>query len=126
MKTPPDIKTASWGAKAVSNTTSYRSNSNYKFGSSQCSTRRLLPSPHYYYLKIFGNLPSQREWVKVCCCFHPDHNPSLSLNLKSGGFNCFSCGAKGGDVIAFHRKRFALGFNEAIAQLGKIRQGELK
>jgi putative DNA primase/helicase len=32
------------------------------------------------------------------CPFHDDHNPSLSLNLTSGVFNCFSCGAKGGAI----------------------------
>lgn len=32
------------------------------------------------------------------CPFHSDSNPSLSLNLSSGAFNCFSCGAKGGPV----------------------------
>jgi len=29
------------------------------------------------------------------CPFHPDKNPSLSLDLDRGIFNCFACGEKG-------------------------------
>jgi DNA primase len=36
--------------------------------------------------------------------FHDDTNPSLSINLNIGCFNCFACGTKGGDLIAFHMK----------------------
>ncbi len=31
----------------------------------------------------------------VNCCFHDDKNPSLSVNVASGLYNCFSCGAAG-------------------------------
>lgn len=29
------------------------------------------------------------------CPFHDDHNPSLSVNLETGLWNCFACGEKG-------------------------------
>lgn len=88
--------------------------------------RDWLPSPYFYYKKIFHGITSGSAWVNIRCCFHEDSNPSLSLNLKSGGFFCHACGARGGDVIAFHREHFELGFKEAVFQLRKIRQEELK
>lgn len=92
----------------------------------QAVPRSSLPTPHYYYRKQFIGIQALGEWVNVRCCFHGDSNPSLSLNLVSGGFFCHACGAKGGDVIAFHRQRFDVGFNEAVLQLRRIRLGELK
>ena len=83
-----------------------------------------LPTPLFYYKKIFPNIVSGSEWVKVCCVFHNDRNPSLSINLKSGGYNCFSCGEKGGDIIAFHQKHFSLGFLESLTQVKALRKGE--
>jgi len=29
------------------------------------------------------------------CSFHADKNPSLSINMETGAFNCFACGEKG-------------------------------
>jgi hypothetical protein len=40
------------------------------------------------------------------------------VNLATGGFRCFACGAKGGDVIAFLRLRYGLDFVSACRQLG--------
>jgi len=86
--------------------------------------RNWLPSPFYYYKKIFPNITNGSEWASVCCCFHKDANPSLSLNLKSGGFFCHACGAKGGDLIVFHRLHKNTGFSEAVEQLKAIKRGE--
>lgn len=129
MSAPPKIKTACWGAKAAFKTSRYDVHTNAMSGFSQSAThatKNLLPTPFYYFKKQFSGLHQSGEWVNVKCCFHPDKNPSLSLNLTSGGFFCHSCGAKGGDVISFHRQRFALGFNATVAQLIKIRMRELK
>jgi hypothetical protein len=120
-------KAVSWGAKAAFNTTLNRNNFKPFSARNQCGTpRNWLPTPFHYYKKIFPGFTSGGEWTNVCCCFHNDRNPSLSINLKSGGFNCFSCGAKGGDLIAFHQQRCNLGFKEAVFQLKKIRREELK
>jgi DNA primase len=54
----------------------------------------------------------------VHCCFHPDTHPSLRINIISGGFICFGCGAKGGDIVAFHSQRFGLPFVEVITHFG--------
>ena len=44
------------------------------------------------------------------CCFHEDTQPSLRINLDFGGFHCFGCGEKGGDIVAFHQQRHHLTF----------------
>lgn len=80
--------------------------------------RDLLPTPAEYYVSEFPGLKIKSEWIKVKCCFHEDKTPSLSINMVNGNFRCFSCGEKGGDVLAFHRKRYGLAFFEAVKQLG--------
>lgn len=88
-------------------------NDNIKFD------RNLLPAPAKYYGKQFPGMKINSEWVKVRCCFHqPDNNPSLNISMINGHFKCFSCGAKGGDVIAFHQQRYKLGFKDAVRSLG--------
>lgn len=71
-----------------------------------------LPNPLYYYAAQFPGMKLKHatHWISVLCCFHDDTSPSLRLNLHSGGFICFACGIKGGDVIAFHRQRYGLSF----------------
>jgi hypothetical protein len=82
--------------------------------------RHSLPKPVDYYRTHFSNLPVNldRQWMNVLCCFHDDKNPSLSINLVSGGFYCFGCGAKGGDVIAFHMQRYGVPFTVAVTFFG--------
>ena len=38
-----------------------------------------------------NNSPQQ----KMLCPFHKDRNPSLSINIKEGIYNCFACGEHG-------------------------------
>ena len=61
------------------------------------------PDPVAYYEKIFGRLRfNSAGWAQVHCCLPshngPDREESLSLHCN-GGFNCFACGARGGDVL---------------------------
>ncbi|SFM54317.1 CHC2 zinc finger domain-containing protein [Nitrosomonas communis] len=86
-----------------------------------CILREQLPSPIFYYKQEFASIISYTDWINVRCCFHDDKNPSLSINLKNGGFFCHACGAKGGDVIDFHRLRYGLGFRESVLQLKRIK-----
>lgn len=52
------------------------------------------------------------------CPFHDDHNPgSFKVDLKTGAFKCWSCGASGGDIIAFLQKRDSLSFLETLEKL---------
>ncbi|HBR17151.1 MAG TPA: hypothetical protein DD725_06035, partial [Deltaproteobacteria bacterium] len=53
------------------------------------------------------------------CPFHDDHNPSLSMNLESGAFHCFSsCGAKGGPVDLL-MKVWGVDFKTALDRLAE-------
>lgn len=81
--------------------------------------RSLIPPAESFYLQEFGRLPRRsRGWVQVCCCFHEDKHPSLSLNLSDGHFYCHGCGSKGGDVIAFLQLRYGYTFSTACQHLG--------
>ncbi len=52
------------------------------------------------------------------CPFHGDSKPgSFRVNLVSGAYKCFACGAAGGDVIAFAMALYGLRFVEALAKL---------
>jgi len=46
----------------------------------------------YKYFKIVEN--KGKDWF-VCCCFHDEKTPSLSINKNEGMFSCFGC-HKGG------------------------------
>ncbi len=65
-----------------------------------------LPDAVAYFEKIFGRLRfNGAGWAQVSCPFHAhDREPSLSLH-RDGGFNCFACGAHGGDIIEFEHLR---------------------
>jgi len=82
--------------------------------------RALLPNPIHYYATQFSKFPTkvQSKWIQVNCCFHEDRNPSLSINIESGHFKCFSCDAKGCDILAFHQLRYGLDFITAAKDLG--------
>ncbi len=77
-------------------------------------------TPREYYSRIF-QIEKQNGWSLVRCCFHDDKIPSLSINLDHGGFNCFGCGTKGGDIIAFHQRIHSLSFKQAASELGDAR-----
>ena len=78
--------------------------------------RTLLPS-RVYYGQLF-TLKGSKTQVLVPCCFHHDKSPSLSINLTKGTFNCLGCGAKGGDVLDFHKLKNGLDTIEAAKELG--------
>nr|MBA3731709.1 hypothetical protein [Gammaproteobacteria bacterium] len=67
---------------------------------------------HLHTLRIHG------DWAAANCPFHEDTNPSLSVNLVRGGFICHACGAKGGDVLDFHRRLHGMDFVAAAKDLG--------
>ena len=80
--------------------------------------RDLLPDPLDYYRRHLHPLRIAGDQASARCPFHEDRNPSLSVNLVHGCFNCFGCGAKGGDVLDFHRRLHGLGFVAAVKDLG--------
>ena len=35
------------------------------------------------------------EDLMMCCPFHKENNPSFGINMATGAYHCFACGAKG-------------------------------
>lgn len=83
--------------------------------------RTLLPNPLIYYQKIFTSFKLRGKWAQTLCCFHNDHYPSLSLNLKTGAFKCFACGECGSDIIAFYQRFYHVDFKTAVKALSAWR-----
>lgn len=80
-------------------------------------------SPERYYSEhlngSFGK-PTGRGWRmwNGLCPFHNDTRAgSFVVNENTGAFRCFSCGAHGGDIIAFHMQAHKLRFQDALNQL---------
>lgn len=84
--------------------------------------RESLPYPSYYYAEHCAKFkPGFKEKAIAICPFHDDKHPSLSINLQTGAYRCYSCGARGSDVLAFHRARYYLDFKAAAQDLGAWR-----
>lgn len=84
--------------------------------------RDLLPDPATYYAARVQKLgrPNGDGWASCRCPFHDDGNASAAANLKTGGFRCFACGAKG-DLLGFHERLTGLAFKDAARDLGAWR-----
>ena len=80
--------------------------------------RDRLPDPAKYFEEQGFKFIGGGEWRSTKCPFHPDRDPSLRVRLASGSFRCMTCGAKGGDVLAFHQQRNGQTFAEAAKELG--------
>jgi hypothetical protein len=81
-----------------------------------------LPAAVYYPRTLPTMPPPKRAgWVDGGLCpFHEDtHRGNFRVNLDTGAFCCFACGAKGGDLIAFHQRVRNLSFPDAVADLGR-------
>jgi len=76
--------------------------------------------PAAFFERELGVLNGCGPWRRARCCFHrPDRRPSLSVNVTSGAFRCFACGASGGDVIAFAMRLYEQTLPETIDRLGR-------
>lgn len=82
--------------------------------------RERLPDPLGYFEGAGLRLIGRGAWRSALCPFHTDHSPSLRVNVETGAFRCMACGAKGGDVLAFHRRRHGLSFVQAARDLGAL------
>ncbi len=79
-----------------------------------------LPDPASYYeaqgLRLIG--PRRAKWKTTRCEFH-DGSDSMRVNTETGAFVCMAgCGARGGDVVAYHRAAHGLDFVKACKDLG--------
>ena len=82
--------------------------------------REALPNPLAYFLGKGLRLIGHGLWKSALCPFHDDHDPSLRVNVETGAFRCMACGARGGDVLDFHRQRYGLSFTQAARDLGAM------
>jgi len=80
--------------------------------------RDRLPAPAHYYREEGLKLTGRGQWKNAVCPFHEDRHPSLRVHMERGAFKCMTCGAKGGDVLAFHMQRHGLAFHDAAKALG--------
>ena len=71
----------------------------------------------YYSSRVQDFKPNRPGWQNVRCCFHGDNTPSLAINSETGGYLCFGCGAKGGDIISFEMALNHCSFADAIQTL---------
>jgi putative DNA primase/helicase len=88
------------------------------------TVRAAVPPAHYYAAELPG-MPRPKlgrtGWVDGGLCpFHPDrHRGNWRVNLASGAYHCFACGASGSDVVSFHIARHVLGYRDALQDLGR-------
>lgn len=61
--------------------------------------------------------PSRSKWKTTNCAFHGGSD-SMRVNTVTGAWVCMSCGAKGGDVLAYVMQSDGLEFVEAAKALG--------
>lgn len=80
--------------------------------------RDRLPAPAKYFERQGVKLRGSGAWRDAICPFHEDTSPSLRVRLETGAFRCMSCGAHGGDVLAFHMLKHGLSFAAAAKDLG--------
>ncbi len=78
--------------------------------------------PAAFYRHELPGMPTPKRhagWANAgLCCFHDDHHEgNFRVNLETGAFCCFACGAKGPDVINFTQRRHAISFRDALAAL---------
>jgi phage/plasmid primase-like uncharacterized protein len=79
--------------------------------------KELLPDAVSYFAQHRLSLTGKGKQRQGPCPIHGGSD-SLSVNVESGCWFCFSCGEKGGDMLDFHRKIHGLGFVEAARELG--------
>ena len=80
--------------------------------------RRNLPDAVGYYESEGLKLTSRGKWRTTECKFHGGSD-SMRINTDSGAFACMAgCGARGGDVLAYHMAQHGLEFVEAANALG--------
>jgi hypothetical protein len=81
--------------------------------------RARLPDPLSYYESIGLPFRERRgKWRTTRCDFHGGSD-SLRVNIESGAFVCMAaCGARGGDVLAYHMAAHGLDFVAGAKALG--------
>lgn len=80
--------------------------------------RRALPDPVSFFEAEGLKLTGRGKWRTTECKFHGGSD-SMRINTESGAFCCMAgCGARGGDVLAYHMAQHGMEFVEAAKALG--------
>lgn len=79
--------------------------------------RDRLPDPTHYFEAAGLKLAGRGKWKTTRCEFHGGSD-SMRVNVSSGAWVCMSCGAKGGDVLAYHMAATGQEFVDAAKALG--------
>lgn len=87
--------------------------------------RSRLPEPISYFEGEGLHLKGPGKWKTARCDFHGGSD-SLRVQVASGAWCCMSCGAKGGDLLAYHMQRHGLEFVNACKDLGAWVENERK
>jgi hypothetical protein len=81
--------------------------------------RENLPTPVDYFEARGQKVTGKRgKHFRTACAIHGGDGDTLSVLREDGGFNCFSCGAKGGDIVAYAMQADGLDFVAACKSLG--------
>lgn len=86
------------------------------------TVKRGISPVEFYQSELTKIKPPRRfGWNDAGLCpFHADkHAGSFRIHTDTGAFRCFSCDAKGADIIAFVMLRHGLSFREALAKLAQ-------
>lgn len=78
-----------------------------------------LNIPSFYQTLIPSLKVNGKAEAMGLCPFHEDHNPSLSIDLNKGLFNCFSCG-EGGDVFKFYQNLKSVNFQTSLREIAAM------
>lgn len=80
--------------------------------------RNHLPDPVSYYEAEGLKLDGRGKWRTTSCNFHGGSD-SMRINSTTGTWVCMAgCGARGGDVLAYHMAAHGLDFINAAKDLG--------
>lgn len=80
--------------------------------------------PRAFYSREFPGIElragGEDRWTQnLHCPFHEDRNNSFGVNLISGGFKCFGCGAQGGSILDYLMRRDGLDLRAAKEALAR-------
>ena len=80
--------------------------------------RENLPEPVSYFESEGLKLTNKGKWRSAACTFHGSRS-TMRINTISGSWKCMAlCGARGGDVLAYHMAAHGMDFIQAAKSLG--------
>lgn len=80
--------------------------------------RENLPTPAEYFSSRGHKLFGKGKNFRTNCSLHDGSGQTLSVLRDSGAFYCFSCGAKGGDVLTYEMQLTGADFVTSAKALG--------